>query len=272
VSVNTTPAHPAVAYAYTADKYLVVWEEDLTVGVDTWIDIVGQVVNSDGSLSGARFDICSDPGKNPERRPDVAYNRARNDYLVVWENWWGSDSDINAYLVSTNGTLSGIRIHIAVGSPVQAEPRVAAMPQATADGAYLVAWQEAIGTYSDTWTQLVGGKGALLGPPRQETGTTAGAHLISAVAASETGKQWLIAVKAGSADAIARAYSIDFAAYCVWRTLDSGPGADHPAVASGPYGDFLIAVDRAPFGTRDIYGRLWANRDYVYLPVVPENY
>jgi len=44
--------------------------------------------------------------------------------------------------------------------------------------------------------------------------------------------------------------------------------ADHPAVAAGATGDFLIALDDDPSAGNnwDIYGRLWGNR--VYVPLV----
>jgi hypothetical protein len=267
----TTPARPAVAYAYTSNKYLVVWEEDFTSGPNTWIDIVGQVVNSDGTLSGARFTISQDVGGQPRRLPDLAYNRHRDDYLVVWEQKMGmipTDYDIYGRLVGTDGTPAGFLIHISSPSDAETKPRVAAIPTATSFGAYLVVWQMASFPDSYVMAQLVTGDGNLDGSPHGVASVTAGSYLISAVAGNENSRQFLIVVKGGTDPAMAQAISSDFTQWSAWYPLDSGPGADHPAVASGPTGDFLVAFDRAPFGTRDIYGQLWGNRTYVYLPLV----
>lgn len=99
----------------------------------------------------------------------------------------------------------------------------------------------------------------------------AGNYAISAVAGNENSQQFLIVLKAwATASFQATATSSDLAEWSPWCLLDSGNGADHPAVASGPGGDFLVAFDRAPFGSRDIYGQLWGSIR-VYLPLVVQH-
>jgi hypothetical protein len=271
VSVST-PARPAVAYAYTSNKYLVVWEEEYGSPPTNWVDIVGQVVNSDGTLSGARFTISQDVGGQPRRRPDLAYNRALNGYLVVWQQKVG-DYDIYARIVHPSGTPIGPDSFTISSLPVWEEtmPTVAAMPTATSLGEYLVVWQSDDSTVGAVRYQLLTGDGYQTGPTPPESWYSTGAYVIYAVAGNENSQQFLLVMKFGTNPAMsAFPISSDLGQWGTGYWLDSGPGADHPAVASGPTGDFLVVFDRSPFSTRDIYGQLWGIR--LYLPLVLRNY
>ncbi len=62
-----TPTHPAAAYAFTANRYLVVWGEAWHP-MPIQQSIRGQVLSSTGRLVGTRFDISSDPGDSSYRQ------------------------------------------------------------------------------------------------------------------------------------------------------------------------------------------------------------
>ena len=139
-----TPAKPAVAYASTADKYLVVWQETWhPMPIPTGIE--GQVVSSSGSLDGSGFTISQDPGGAPRYDPDLAYNRSRNEYLVVWrqKDPGPGDYDIYARRVQGYGTpMHPESIEIRRGGGDQEAPAVAAIPTVPNQGQYLVVWED----------------------------------------------------------------------------------------------------------------------------------
>lgn len=256
--------HPAVAYSSTSDKYLVVF----MYGWSAPYKIQGRVLGSDGSLPSSVFDLSSSTSYSQEY-PQVAYNRQLNGYLAVWQQKVG-DYDIYARIVHPNGTPMGPDSFMISSLPMWEEklPTVAAIPTATSQGEYLVVWQSDNGTDGCIRSQLVTGDGNLTGiTPHNVLWYNTGAYAISAVAGNENSRQFLIVLK-NNATAIFSAIVIssNLGEWSHWYGLDSGPGADHPAIASGPSGDFLMAFDRAPFGSRDIYGQFWGTR--FYLPLV----
>jgi hypothetical protein len=144
--------NPAVAYNSQNDEYLVVYENWWAGGLR---DIAAQRVDaSDGSLLSWR-NIATGTGE--ERVfPDVAYNEARNEYLIAYTFGVGSDGHIYGKVASANlGTLSG-EIHICDDSYDQDFPAVAAGPDE-----YLVVWED--GTWGtddyDIFARRVSGGG-----------------------------------------------------------------------------------------------------------------
>ena len=95
----------SLAYAYTQDEYLVIWTHDEGVGIPA--KVVGRQVNGGGGFYSGAFDIMAN-STDYRQLPDVAYNLARNEYMVVStdypkvnDNVWGvrlnykSDGSIN---------------------------------------------------------------------------------------------------------------------------------------------------------------------------------
>jgi hypothetical protein len=83
---------PDVAWNATADEYLVVWWGDHDVGglIDGEFEIFGQRLDGSGTEIGADDFRISDMGGTGDPvsdafHPAVAWNGARNGYLVVWE-------------------------------------------------------------------------------------------------------------------------------------------------------------------------------------------
>jgi len=89
---------PAIAHNSTDNRYLVVWTgEDDTTGLapGEW-EIFGQQLTADGSEIGANDRRISfmGPSMDPEydaEEPTVTFNKAENQYLVVWHS--GDDDD-----------------------------------------------------------------------------------------------------------------------------------------------------------------------------------
>ncbi|MFN2164670.1 MAG: hypothetical protein ACK2U9_00230, partial [Anaerolineae bacterium] len=137
-----TPGVPKVEYALAAGKYLVVWHEAWVPSHTT--DVKGQAIKLDGQLDGGDFVIDADPGSSRRRKPDLAYNRARNEFLVVWEqDAAGSDEDIYGKRVKMAGGAGplGSPIEIVKDAKEQWDPAVAALPQPAGMGQYMVVWR-----------------------------------------------------------------------------------------------------------------------------------
>jgi len=171
---------PAVAYNSTNNQFLVVWNsDDLNGGmVDNENEIFGQIVNGNGTLSGANFRI-SDAGGSGNSLisavdADVAYNATSNEYLVVWE------SDDNAVgLLDNEYEIFGQRIS-AAGAEVgtndffisdnngtgnadldQYDPSVV---WNSADNQYLVVWDgEMVNLWQRAYGQLLTATGTDVG-------------------------------------------------------------------------------------------------------------
>ncbi|MBN1581109.1 MAG: hypothetical protein JXA89_10430, partial [Anaerolineae bacterium] len=91
---------PAVAYNGTDDEFLVTWDEEQ--GAGGWYDIWAQRVNAD-DWSLEPGPVCiADAGDNRHRyQPDVAYNAARNQYLIAYTRE-DSDGDVFGKVVGAD--------------------------------------------------------------------------------------------------------------------------------------------------------------------------
>ncbi len=123
-------SQPAVAWDSTTDNFLVVWEGDTnTAGlIDDEVEIFGQFIVGDPAIQiflAANFQISAMGGVNGNATfdgydPDVAYNAANQNYLVVWagdDNQWGTadeEFEIWGQLVAPNGSMvtSSYRISV----------------------------------------------------------------------------------------------------------------------------------------------------------------
>jgi len=266
---------PAVAYAFTSNRYLVVWEYEMNIPPNpTVIHVVGQVLTAAGAPEGVALTIAGDPGNAPRTRPDLAYNVARNEYLVVWQHRIGPEDVIYGRRVRGNGELLfPDLLPINSGSGGLANPAVAAVPNVAPDGQYLVTWESDLSNLHVMGQRLNGDgtdAGFVLG-----IGTSMGADSQPAVAGSEEGRTFLATWtrRQGILD-------VEVCARLV-PVLDpgvlfadpepvacfGGPQAAFSAAAAGPLADFLIAFDDQSLAatSRDLYAQLWGYR--VYLPL-----
>jgi len=74
---------PAVAWNATANEYLVVWQ-DYRNQLASGADIYGRRVDAAGNPKGNDFRISGAGATGDESAPAVAWNAAKNQYLVVW--------------------------------------------------------------------------------------------------------------------------------------------------------------------------------------------
>jgi hypothetical protein len=153
---------PAVANNSQDDEYLVVYANVWASGVH---DIAGQRVDGDGTLLSWR-NIASS-ATDLRSVPDVAYNAARNEYLIAYSYMQGSiltQNDIYGKIASANlGELSPQEIHICDNNRDQGRPAVAAGPDE-----YLVAWLDGVfgSGQDDVFARRLSGDGGVpLGPP-----------------------------------------------------------------------------------------------------------
>jgi hypothetical protein len=259
---------PAVAYASTEDKYLVVFGYYYP---PTGYGIGARAFQSDGSPWGSAFGIEPSPSMGMIAVSwDLAYNRLRNEFLVVWMWENGSQLDIRGRRVKMSGGAGtlGDAFWISTDATEEYYPTVAAVLRPP-DGQYLVVWVRQLSSGdTDIWAQRVTGVGTLeSGPliisisPSDEWGP--------AVAGKDSNRTYLVAW--------GRTLPSSIELFGVTVSSDGtrggerhlgGPAGYHPVVSSGPSGDFLVAFDNLPSGApnRDIYGLLWGNR--VYLPLV----
>lgn len=148
--------YPAVAYNSQDDEYLVVWHDRQ----GTTRKIYGQRVSGTGVLVSYRFAIPG--GGNKQWRPAVAYNPARNEYLVVWQST--HTSSIYGQRLSAAGYMLNQPFAIATGLLSQL-------------GKVLVAYSEISGEYLVTWTQLTAHQGDIYGQRLSAVGTLQGERI-----------------------------------------------------------------------------------------------
>jgi len=134
---NSNQAHPVVVYARAPEEFLVVWMNS-TSGVPTYLSGRRVFAATSGFPPGDGFTISS----GPENRdfPDVAYNLARNEYLVTWDiTMSGTGLDIYGVRLRGDGVPLGSGEFPIAGWPANEEhPSVAACHLSDQ---YLVAWQ-----------------------------------------------------------------------------------------------------------------------------------
>jgi len=263
---------PRVAYGRAQEEFLVVWL-NAPAAVATYIS-ARRVTAANGGLPAGGFTISS----GPEDRdyPDVAYNLARNEYLVVWDVDIGGAStglDIHAVRLEGNGNeLGGGEFGIAAWPDDEERPAVAACDAADQ---YLVGWQSLQSGVYNLYVRFIQGDGTIDGGPLVVFNTAANEIELD-IACNMSGQEYLVAWQ--------QQYSNLSGPYGVWGRqvypdktmgpaygiLAGATGAErtHPAAAGG-YVNYLTAWehDRAGTSYQDIHGRLLVPHA-VFLPLV----
>ena len=144
---------PAMAYNSQDNQYLVVWEDDRN---GNW-DIYGQLLSAAGEPLGNNFPIVEVQGD--QRRPDLVYNSQDNLYLVVWQDNYYGDWDIDGRRVWSDGMRGGV---FPISSSAGSE-QIPAVAYNSEDNEYLVAWQDRRNGCDDIYGQRVGSDDSLLG-------------------------------------------------------------------------------------------------------------
>jgi hypothetical protein len=203
----------------------------------------------------------------------VAYNRSRNEYLVVWQrdDRSANEYDIFGRFVTGLGAKIGAFpwvISADVGD--QTRPDVAAIPTVPNQGQYLVVWES---SYSPSMNVIGGrrlkGDGSLEGVITSFSPLTGSASNPTASGSEGAGEYmvaWNHVIQPPSpySGARVRTMNLDgtFTSEDTWLWWFN---SNHPAAASGPLSDFLLTFESIGVDW-GIYGQLWGNR--VYLPVL----
>lgn len=263
---NSNQAHPTVAYARAQEEYLVVWM-NASSGIPSYIS-ARRVFAQGGFPTNNGFTVSSGPEKRDF--PDVAYNLARNEYLVTWDVEKGS-LDIYGLRLTGTGMALGGEFGIAGWTANEERPAVAACHQADQ---YLVAWQsdqDTGGTDFAIYARYLNGDGA----PGSVylVGDTTSPDIQVAVSCSASGQQYLLAwqtrytnLKYGIWARLAYPNQTLSASF---EVVSAGPAQDRarPAVVGGRTSYLAVWEHQRNGGAnRDIHGRLL--RYAVYLPLV----
>ncbi len=261
------PRQPAVVYASVSDKYLFAWRRDQ--GASRGIE----ARSFNGDFTGpypVPIEITGMLASVGPSEPDIAYDSAVDQALVVWQKW--------ASAGSTQHDIQGRRIHPAGGLHVEGStvdihytdddevnPAVAALPvPASTGGKYLVICQRWYGSlsYIDGW--LVN---ADTGTRNTWIAISPATGYVPAVAANATSQEYLAAWTRDNTTLEARTFS-SVGAAPAGSSLLSGVFVSRPAIASGRLGDSLVAFqDMSSAGyPPDVFGWLWGTR--VNLPLI----
>ncbi len=153
---------PRLAYASQVDEYLAVWEN---VARSDDYDILARRVDNGGIPIGSEISI--DVDAYMDTHPVVAYSPVMNEYLVVWENEFETDTadhDILAQRVAANGSMVGGVIYVAYTGNYDGKPVVTYNP---GTHEYLVVFERRGGNpefyHQDLVAQRVYEDGTLMG-------------------------------------------------------------------------------------------------------------
>jgi hypothetical protein len=266
---------PVIVYNPEDDEYLVVYEQ---YGLNNPpYDIAAQRVRaSDGKRLYSRI-IAGGTGQT-RGNPDVAYNMARNEYLVVYDYRGNSTEQVRGKLVSQDiGTLGPEEV-ICDSTVYSSFPQLAAGPDE-----YLVVWaqQQAIFNDTDAYGRRVDGDGI---PQGDSTGfEIAGKHSygeysIPSVAYAE-GRGYLVGLSYTrynpyvEPDVLGRYVmpEVDAVMGELFPLFDGPLTEVGPCVTCAPHGDCLVAmaqIDDTGAGDFEIRGRFLWGCPRVYLPTV----
>lgn len=257
--------YPAVAYNSTNDEYLVVYENYWAGGLR---DIAAQRVKaSDGSLL-SWANIATAPGQ-VRRLPDVAYNAARNEYLIAYTYQHSpTDGDIYGKVASANlGTLSS-EIHLVDNALDQDTVALATGP-----GEYLAVWEDGPSpTHRTIYGRRVSGAGTL--HPFVPIIDLSGEACVEPDLAYGTVYGYLVSWRWAGGDHVNGRFVKpgQDSTWGDWFNIDSYVGSHRsPALACAPSGDCLVVEEDKPGGDYEIRGR-FVTPYRVYLPIVLKNH
>lgn len=273
---SQTPAftydQPAVDYASTAERYVVAFR--YSTDSDGSTGVLVQSVETNGALDGGHLQVSQQSSVLLPEQPDLAYLRSQNEFLVVWHDLRGSDTDIYGRRVRMTGGIGTQGAEFWIGNSLENEtdPAVAAIP-ISGSGQYLVAWESYDGSDWDVYGRTVAWDG-VVGSWRTLADTPWSEYTV-AVVGCESNRQFLVTwvwvpVITPPAMMQIQARTLALDGTPLHETVYVGGGQVWgQVVAAGPHGDHLIAFDdNETFGTssRGIYGVRWGNR--VFLPLI----
>lgn len=262
--------YPAIAYNGQADEFLVVFEKYVST---TRRDVEARRIRaSDWSTGPTWWRNIAGAANQLRRLPDVAYNAARNEYLIAYirNSPPTAGGDVLAHIASSNlGTLSPEMPISPSGLPSQVGVALAAGPDE-----YLAVFGEDHSSGDQVWARRIRGNTTMdsfinLNPT--------GVSRMEAAAAFGGGGHYLVALRP-----VTTASNWDIYGQFI-RTLPDVPleGAEFgihdvtgnqmvPDVACSPTGPCLVVNEEIQSGWVGVYN-LWGRlvlRHSVFLPIV----
>jgi len=265
VTWSTKQWNPKLAYARTQDEFLVVWwNEHPTLPAY----ISGKRIFADGSgFPSTGSDVTITHPSEPRVEPDISYNLARNEYLVVYSN--GQLDILGTRLRGDAAPLGGGEFGIASWPDPESNPAVAACREADQ---YLVTWQSNQGGNLAIYARFVNGNGSV-GSVHLIDNTTSPEENAD-VACDQSGSQYLIAWQTRYTNLKygiwGRLVQPDAAMTPQFPIRHPGGAASRtkPAIAGGA-ANYLVAWEHERDGTsfQDIHGRL-ITPNTVFQPIM----
>jgi hypothetical protein len=259
--------NPRVAWNSYRNEYLVV-ASALDTETGLWNDVAGRRVMANGTTPYPGHNISYQNQTLQPHQPDVTYNLAADEYLVVWrQRFAGDDWDIYGARVrgDNDAVVNPPGIFAIDGTAVdQRYPAVATNMQ----DRYLVVWQHGEGQPATDYE--------IYGRELNVVGGWASAHIQIAVT-TDTEKYPAVAINGGnnerfvvwSIDNAIRGFNWDpLAMWILWFPFQIAQDTawTPPAVASGSTG-YLVVYGRVEGSSLHIYGRLYWPL-VVFLPLV----
>jgi hypothetical protein len=91
VITNSRQTRPTISYDGVNQRYFVMWQDERNSSTSAAnIDLYGQYVNLDGSLSGANYSVSSNSSN--QLAPSIAYDSNLKQFLAVWKDARGVNS------------------------------------------------------------------------------------------------------------------------------------------------------------------------------------
>jgi len=202
--------------------------------------------------------------------PDIAYNPAADQFVVVWAQIGSSFIDIYGGKLSREGALQGSVFPIGVGANEQQFPAITTNEQ----NRYLVVWQDdrLVAGDWDIYGQFLDGSANLVGGNRWYDVSNEN-ETRPAVIANGATREYLIVYQKTTAggESIWGNFTNENGVFLDWFELSPGGLGDsgHPAVATHLAGYFVVYEWEPwdPNSVTDLYGKMWSPYA-VFLPIV----
>ena len=255
---------PAVAYASTSDLYMVVWQRLVEAALSD--DIEGQILSGTATTVGGNFLVATGTFTVDHGEPDIAYNRSRNEYLIVWTRTDRNVpvNDVWGRLITRDGVFLSPEFWIGYHTSDDFYATVVGTPTAPGFGGYYPVWAT---LYSpgdtDIYGRVVGWDGLM--EPYNEISTSIFDDNHPCVAYDEALGHFFIAwvrlrdSLLGYTDIVGFPYLPDSPQDSLQWFVNGFSYPERPAIAAGFEGEFLVVWDDVPAGSnRDVYGRVWS--------------
>jgi hypothetical protein len=260
--------HPAVTYNGSMDEFLVAWDEEQ--GTGGWHDVWAQRVRA-ADWSFPSGPVCIATGGNKHRyEPDVAFNAARNEYLIAYTRE-DTDPDVFGKVLGASlpNPLGVSETEIIYNLNLQGHVALAAGPDE-----YLAVFQDGpSASWRTIYARRVTGAGATPGVPfliAERTGKVCAGPDVAYGPVFGYMVTWSCESTAGPEDTFGLYVRPGQDTPAITEfAIDEWPDSQiEPTIACSPSGDCLFAeADDSMDTDYEIYGRM-VQAYHVYVPLV----